>query len=170
VEGALMAKAADKEMTEQQERFVDAFLRTGNGTAAASYAGYLHPERNANRLMAKPHIKKVITEAMAARALQLAPQMIDVLAKIAQDEEDVQPKDRIAAAVAILDRAGLQNGKGGGQKFELNDNRTTVVSADAVAALIQATFNKGGGGRTSVPNEEGGMKLIDLKPLPPEKD
>jgi hypothetical protein len=136
-------KGAEKALTEQQQSFVEHFLKWGNATAAAEQAGYSHPDIQAVRLLSKPHIKQFINRAIAARAMGFAPDMIEQLAKIAMDEQDVQPKDRIAAAIALLDRSGLPNGRQG-TNINIDASQKTVnVTGQDVARLIAQTYMRG---------------------------
>jgi hypothetical protein len=138
-------KGAEKALTAQQEQFVEHFLKWGNATAAAQQAGYSHPDIQAVRLLSKPHIKAFINKAMAARAMGFAPDMIEQLAKIAMDEQDVQPKDRIAAAVALLDRSGLPNGRQGTSINIDASTKNVNVTGQDVARLIAQTWQRGQG-------------------------
>jgi hypothetical protein len=136
-------KGAEKQLTAQQEQFVEHFLKWGNATAAAEQAGYSHPDIQAVRLLSKPHIKQFINRAMAARAMGFAPDMIEQLAKIAMDEQDVQPKDRIAAAIALLDRSGLPNGRQG-TNINIDASQKSInVTGQDVAKLIAETYMRG---------------------------
>jgi hypothetical protein len=136
-------KGADKALTEQQQKFVDHFLKWGNSTSAAEHAGYTHPEVQAVRLLSKPHIKQYVQKAVAARAMGFAPDMIDQLAQLAMDTENVMPKDRIAAAVAVLDRAGLPNGRQGPTINVDASHKTVNVTGQDVAQLIAETWQRG---------------------------
>jgi hypothetical protein len=138
-------KGAEKALTEQQQRFCDHFLKWGNSTAAAEDAGYSHPDIQAVRLLSKPHIKQHIQRAIQARAMGFAPDMIDQLAAIAMDVADVPAKDRIAAAVAVLDRAGLPNGRQGPSINIDNSTKQVTVTGQDVAQLIAETWQRGRG-------------------------
>lgn len=138
-------KGAEKALTEQQQLFVDHFLKWGNSTAAAESAGYSHPDIQAVRLLSKPHIKLYIQRAIAARAMGFAPDMIDQLAQLAMDTENVMPKDRIAAAIAVLDRAGLPNGRQGPTINVDASQKTLNVTGQDVAQLIAETWQRGRG-------------------------
>lgn len=144
-------KGAEKALTDQQAVFVEHFLKWGNATSAAQEAGYSHPDIQAVRLLSKPHIKNHLHKAMQARAMGFAPDMIEQLAKIAMDEQDVQPKDRIAAAVAVLDRAGIPNGRQGTSINIDNSQKTVNVTGQDVAKLIAETYMRGNGPQIAAP-------------------
>lgn len=63
---------ATRKLTERQQRFVAAYLITGNATAAYKDAGYKATgraaENNASRLLGNAGVKAAIAEAQAARA------------------------------------------------------------------------------------------------------
>lgn len=139
-------KGADKALTTQQEKFVEHFLKFGNATAAAAHAGYTSPDIQAIRLLSKPHIKQFLTRAVQARAMGFVPDLMDELANIALDRENVQAKDRIAAATAVLDRANIPNGKSGPTINVDARSQHVNVTGDAVAKLINETYNRGQGG------------------------
>ncbi len=143
-------KAADKRLSDQQETFLTHFLQFGNGTAAARAANYAHPEQAANKLLAKPHIAAAVKRSLSAKAMTFAPDMIDVLAAIATDDVNVQPKDRIAAANSVLDRAGLPNGKQGTNISIDASTKTLNVGGAEVARLIAETWQRGRG-QTALP-------------------
>jgi hypothetical protein len=138
-------KGADKALTDQQEAFVSHFLKFGNATKAAEHAGYANPDIQAIRLLSKPHIKKHCQNHVAAVAMGLTPDMMNELAEIALDKENVQPKDRIAAAIAVMDRAGVANGRQGTTVNVDARQQTVNATGDAVAKLIAETFNRGQG-------------------------
>jgi hypothetical protein len=146
-------KGAEKALTDQQQLFCDHFLKWGNSTQAAEHAGYSHPDVQAVRLLSKPHIKQHIQRAIAARAMGFAPDMIDQLAAIAMDTQDVAPKDRIAAAVAVLDRAGLPNGRQGPTINVDASQKTLNVTGQDVAQLIAETWQRGRGQLAKPPEQ-----------------
>jgi hypothetical protein len=78
-------------------------------------------------------------------AMGLTPDMMNELAEIALDKENVQPKDRIAAAIAVMDRAGVANGRQGTTVNVDARQQTVNATGDAVAKLIAETFNRGQG-------------------------
>jgi hypothetical protein len=82
-------KGADKALSEQQEKFCEHFLKFGNATAAAEHAGYVNPDIQAIRLLSKPHIKQFLTRAVQARAMGFAPELMEELANMALDRENV---------------------------------------------------------------------------------
>jgi hypothetical protein len=139
-------KGADKALSEQQEKFCEHFLKWGNATRAAEHAGYVNPDIQAIRLLSKPHIKQFLQRAVQARAMGFAPELMEELATMALDRENVQPKDRIAAAVAVLDRANIPNGRTGPTINVDARSQTVNVAGDAVAKLIAETYNRGQGG------------------------
>lgn len=151
-------KGADKALTAQQELFCEHFLKFGNATAAAKHAAYANPDIQAIRLLSKPHIKQFLQRAVQARAMGYAPDMMDTLATLALDAENVQPKDRIAAAVAVLDRANIPNGKSG-PTINVDARQQNVnVTGDAVAKLIADTYNRG---QSALPAPQ---QAIDIEP------
>lgn len=144
-------KGAEKRLSEQQEKFCEHFLKWGNATRAAEHAGYVSPDIQAIRLLSKPHIKQFLTRAVQARAMGYAPELMEELATMALDRENVMAKDRIAAAVAVLDRANIPNGKSG-PTINVDARQQNVnVTGEAVAKLIEQTFNRGQGGMKALP-------------------
>lgn len=147
-------KGAERQLTAQQEQFCEHFLKFGNATAAAKHANYVNPDIQAIRLLSKPHIKQFLQRAVQARAMGFAPEMMETLANLALDAENVQPKDRVAAAIAVLDRAGIPNGKSGPTVNIDNRTQNVNVTGEAVQKLINETYNRGQGGVRALPPPE----------------
>jgi phage terminase small subunit len=71
-------------LTDQQQRFVQAYLRDSNGTAAAKAAGY-SPKTSgsqANRLLKNANIRKAIGLAQEQRAEDVAIEARDILLEL----------------------------------------------------------------------------------------
>ena len=62
---------ADGKLTERQERFVNAYVATGNGAEAARQAGFTGPQprTTGGRELAKPNIREAIKARMDALGL-----------------------------------------------------------------------------------------------------
>ena len=99
--------------TEQQIKFVDAYLANGgNGTQAALAAGYAAScaHVKASKLLRLSHVQEAFRGRLMAQVESHAPLAVGVLAEVAANPE-AKDRDRIAAATAILDRTkGLQKG------------------------------------------------------------
>jgi phage terminase small subunit len=56
--------AKKKELTLQQKKFIEEYIRSGNATQAASKAGYKHPRQMGSENLSKPYILKEVTKRM----------------------------------------------------------------------------------------------------------
>ncbi len=73
-----MAKRHPKEnLTEQEQKFVDAYLVSFNAVDAAKQAGYSHPRNLGARVIKKDHIKIAIAQALLEAAKQDVPDIGD---------------------------------------------------------------------------------------------
>jgi phage terminase small subunit len=103
-----MAKdIATKELTEQQSRFVTEYVDSGDARNAMRLAGYSEATAiaGAHRLLTSPHIARAIGLAVRVRLMNDAPMALRVIEGIARNEE-INPKVRLDAAKALIDRAG----------------------------------------------------------------
>lgn len=83
---AVMAKP----LPEKRKRFVEAYLRTGNGTQAATEAGYAAPNTEAVRLLADASVAAAIkakAEPVAKHRLLVRENRLEWLAKVIAGEE-----------------------------------------------------------------------------------
>lgn len=87
-------------LTNRQRMFVEAYLETWNGTAAARKAGYTHPDRQGYRLLRYVEIQDLIQERMKAAAMETD----EVLARLSE-----QARASIADFV-VLGEDGRLNG------------------------------------------------------------
>ena len=53
-------------LTPQERVFADAYAQTGDGTYAATKAGYRHPPQNAAKLLQRPAVAAAVTEQAQA--------------------------------------------------------------------------------------------------------
>ena len=100
-------------LNEKQQKFVEAYLDSMNGTQAVLAAGYNMTENaaavQATRLLKNAKIQEALREAREARQSKLtvtASWVLEQIAQIAQDEE-IQPRDRLKALEMLAKHHGL---------------------------------------------------------------
>jgi phage terminase small subunit len=91
-------------MTEQQEKFLDLYINTGNATKAAKYAGYGSPKQRGWEL--KKRYQKEIEARQKAMIMDSVPSVIANIIALANgaDSEAV----RLNACKDLMDRAGFK--------------------------------------------------------------
>lgn len=96
-------------VADQEARFVEAFVATGDMTAAARTAGYVKVRETASKLMRRPDvIMAVRTAALARLHTEGAMVAANTLIEIASDKS--APKNpRVAAAKAIAEIIGFNS-------------------------------------------------------------
>lgn len=100
-------------LTLKEERFVQAYVQTGNATEAVIQAGYDVRDRETARYIGyrnttKDHIKKAIedeTNMFAQRLNDEANHLLDILLEMAYSK-DVPSGIRVRVITDLLDRAG----------------------------------------------------------------
>ena len=78
-------------MTPKQKIFIREYLLDFNATRAAKEAGFSHPNVQGSQLLAKPHIKKRLAEAILERSERLqidADWVVSQLEKEAADQSN----------------------------------------------------------------------------------
>lgn len=105
-----------KKLTIKQQRFIQEYLKCGNGTESAVKAGYSHHTAysQANRLLNNVEIQKELEHWRSQIQQELREQFISdaltarkVLLQILNDPE-ASDKDKLTAARDLLDRAGFK--------------------------------------------------------------
>lgn len=91
-------------MTEQQEKFLELYIHTGNASKAAKYAGYGSPKQRGHEL--KKKLQHEIESRQKAMIADAVPGVIATVISLATgaDSEAV----RLNAAKDLLDRAGFK--------------------------------------------------------------
>ena len=113
-------------MTPKQTIFVHEYLRDLNATRAARDAGFAHPNVQGSQILAKPHIKKRLAEAILERSERLkldADWVVSQLEKEATDQSNSS-----AVRVRALELLGKHLGIFSSDK--LAANTTTTLFAD----------------------------------------
>lgn len=105
-----------RNLTERQKKFIDAYIKCGNGTLAAVKAGYSENSARitASKLLTKANIQKCLKEHRSRIQQELREQFVGdalvarkVMLKILNDP-DASDKDKLTAARDLLDRAGFK--------------------------------------------------------------
>jgi len=96
-------------LTEQQERFCNAYvINGGNGSAAAVAAGYSHKSRAAasRQVLKLVHVQSRIKELTLESMVHMTPKLLKHMAKLATNAKSEQV--RFAAMKDLLDRTGTR--------------------------------------------------------------
>jgi len=96
-------------LTEQQERFCNAYVvNGGNGSAAAVAAGYSHKSRAAaaKQVLKLVHVQSRIKELTLESMVHMTPKLLKHMAKLATQAKSEQV--RFAAMKDLLDRTGTR--------------------------------------------------------------
>ena len=96
-------------LTEQQERFCNAYVvNGGNGSAAAVAAGYSHKSRAAasKQVLKLIHVQSRIKELTLESMVHMTPKLLKHMAKLATQAKSEQV--RFAAMKDLLDRTGTR--------------------------------------------------------------
>jgi phage terminase small subunit len=105
-----------RNLTERQMKFIDAYIKCGNGAAAAIKAGYSENSARitASKLLTKANIREYMKERRSQIQQDLREQFISdalvarkVMLKILNDPE-ASDKDKLTAARDLMDRAGFK--------------------------------------------------------------
>ena len=113
-------------MTPKQTVFLHEYLRDLNATRAARDAGFAHPNVQGSQILAKPHIKKRLAEAILERSERLkldADWVVSQLEKEATDQSNSS-----AVRVRALELLGKHLGIFSSDKLVVN--ATTTLFAD----------------------------------------
>tara|TARA_R100001082_G_scaffold39995_1_gene21042 strand:+ start:3809 stop:4234 length:426 start_codon:yes stop_codon:yes gene_type:complete len=96
-------------LTEQQEKFCNAYVvNGGNGSAAAVAAGYSHKSRAAasKQVLKLVHVQSRIKELTLESMVHMTPKLLKHMAKLATQAKSEQV--RFAAMKDLLDRSGTR--------------------------------------------------------------
>ena len=96
-------------LTDQQERFCNAYVvNGGNGSAAAVAAGYSHKSRAAaaKQVLKLVHVQSRIKELTLESMVHMTPKLLKHMAKLATQAKSEQV--RFAAMKDLLDRTGTR--------------------------------------------------------------
>ena len=114
-------------MTPRQNLFVSEYLQDLNATRAARDAGFAHPNVQGSQLLAKPHVRKRLDEAIMARSERLRIDADWVLSRL---EHEAQGQDNSAAVrVRALELIGKHLGIFSDRKQVLIASRTLFADA-----------------------------------------
>ena len=95
---------AHKKINEQQQKFIDHFIASGNASGSAKAAGYSEPKQRGYEL--RKRYAKEISDGIHDNIGDLMPSLLKVVAKIAMEEES--PAIRLKACMDLMDRAGYK--------------------------------------------------------------
>ena len=115
-------------LTEQQERFCNAYVvNGGNGSAAAVAAGYSHKSRAAaaKQVLKLVHVQSRIKELTLESMVHMTPKLLKNMAKLATQAKSEQV--RFAAMKDLLDRSGTR----------VHDEATTQTKEISLDDLVQ---------------------------------
>lgn len=95
---------AKHRINEQQQKFIDHFVMTGNASESAEVAEYAHPKQRGYDL--RKRFADEIMEATRENLSSAVPDLIKMAMKIALEEDN--PKIKLSAIHDLLDRAGYK--------------------------------------------------------------
>ena len=95
---------AKHRINEQQQKFIDHFVMTGNASESAEVAEYAHPTQRGYDL--RKRFADEIMEATRENLSSAVPDLIKMAMKIALEEDN--PKIKLSAIHDLLDRAGYK--------------------------------------------------------------
>jgi phage terminase small subunit len=104
-----MAGGAYESLPPKRRLFVDAYLRTGNGSQSAREAGYAKPGEEAHRLLKNAQVQAALRERGAKaerKRIADADEVLEFFSTILRDDQ-VEPKDRLKAGELLAKRYGL---------------------------------------------------------------
>jgi phage terminase small subunit len=93
-------------MTDKQDKFIEEYVRTGNATQSAIYAGYAEKNANVQGHQLKKKFRTEIEDATYKSLQDKIPQALSWVTNLAQNAESESV--RLGAIKDILDRAGLK--------------------------------------------------------------
>ena len=92
--------------TDKQDKFIEEYVRTGNATKSAVYAGYAEKNANVQGHRLKTQFRTEIEDATYKSLQDKIPQALSWVTELAQNAESESV--RLGAIKDILDRAGLK--------------------------------------------------------------
>ena len=95
---------AHRKINEQQQKFIDRFIASGNASGSAKAAGYSDTKQRGYEL--RKRYAKEISNGIHDNIGDLMPSLLKVVAKIAMEEES--PAIRLKACMDLMDRAGYK--------------------------------------------------------------
>lgn len=93
-------------MTDKQDKFIEEYIRTGNATKSAVYAGYSEKSATAQGHQLKNRLRNEIEDATYKALQDKIPQALSWVTDLAQNAESESV--RLGAIKDILDRAGMK--------------------------------------------------------------
>ena len=93
-------------MTDKQDKFIEEYIRTGNATKSAVYAGYSEKSATAQGHQLKTRLRNEIEDATYKALQDKIPQALSWVTDLAQNAESESV--RLGAIKDILDRAGMK--------------------------------------------------------------
>lgn len=147
-------------LTNRQRMFVEAYIETWSGTAAARKAGYTHPDRQGYRLLRYVEIQELIQERMKAAAMDAD----EVIARLSE-----QARASIADFVILgedgrlsgLNRDVIENKGHLVKKITTSEGKTNSVGIEMVdnqVALLAMAKRHG----LLVDKSEGRLDVVEM--------
>jgi len=93
-------------MTDKSNKFIEEYVRTGNATQSAIYAGYAEKNANVQGHQLKKKFRTEIEDATYKSLQDKIPQALSWVTNLAQNAESESV--RLGAIKDILDRAGMK--------------------------------------------------------------
>lgn len=126
---------APKELTDGQQAFALAYVETGNAAEAARLAGYAEgaAKQAGFRLLLKPHVAAEVRRLSRSIIDAAVPQAVAVLRDL-MDSPDVDPRERVRAADAILRHARPNAGPAVAVQVNAGGSPADVIRAAKAAA------------------------------------
>ena len=93
-------------MTDKSNKFIEEYVRTGNATQSAIYAGYSEKNANVQGHQLKKNYRTEIEDATYKSLQDRIPQALSWVTNLAENAESESV--RLGAIKDILDRAGMK--------------------------------------------------------------
>lgn len=93
-------------MTDKQDKFIEEYVRTGNATQSAIYAGYSQKSAKVQGHQLKTRLRNEIEDATYKALQDKIPQALTWVTDLAEKAESESV--RLGAIKDILDRAGMK--------------------------------------------------------------
>ena len=93
-------------MTDKQDKFIEEYIRTGNATQSAVYAGYSEKTAKVQGVQLKNRLSHEIQDATYKALQDKIPQALSWVTELAEKAESESV--RLGAIKDILDRAGMK--------------------------------------------------------------
>ena len=121
-------------MTDKQDKFIEEYVRTGNATQSAVYAGYAEKNANVQGHRLKTQFRTEIEDATYKSLQDKIPQALSWVTNLAENAESQSV--RLGAVKDILDRAGLKPTEKIHQEVSHVEAQTTEELKRELEALV----------------------------------